>query len=101
MLVELLHSDCKYKRVLMRQVLRVNGNQPYYLVQVRGPGAQYCFNKGSAHKHNCIYFQVTPYHLVQKCFNNSTKNRSSGLPCRNFHTNRLPVPLELRSALFG
>ncbi len=64
MVIDLLHSDLKCRRVLVRQVLRVNTSPPYYLIQVRGPGSQFCLNKGSAHKHNCVYFYFTPFYLI-------------------------------------
>lgn len=62
-------------------------------VQVRGPGAHYCLNKGAPHHGNHIYFQISTHSgLEQRCY--SSKRPCEGAALCSMWRVRLVHPLE-------
>jgi hypothetical protein len=73
-----------------------------YMVQVRGIGASFCFNKNGDHNSNGIYFKITKKGLSQRCFCTcaETHGRVTGKPCKEYEGKLYPLPKRLKNELF-
>ena len=67
-----------------------------YIINVHGQGEHHCINKGGAHGRSKVYFTVTPKGVAQKC----PSGRESGDRCACYRSDRAPLPVRLRAALF-
>lgn len=74
-----------------------------YMVQVRGIGASFCFNKNGDHNSNGIYFKIDSKNgIAQRCFCTcaDTHGRVTGKPCKDFQGKSYPLPKKLKQILF-
>ena len=67
-----------------------------YIINVHGQGEHHCINKGGAHGRSKVYFTVTPKGVAQKC----PSGKESGDRCACYRSDRAPLPVRLRAALF-
>ncbi len=80
--VSLEHREVQIHRVF------TNERNTYYVLNVRGPGSQYCYNLGQEHRSNTVYFYLTCKGICQKCHCHckTTEGRVSGKMCSDFES---------------
>lgn len=66
---------------------------PVYIIATK---SKYCQNKGDFHRHNNIYFKLTPWGFCQKCLSESEGEYGC---CRDYQSNPVPITPGLESAL--
>lgn len=93
-------AGAPYAEVQVSQ-LSTNAARTCYLVNLRGPGCQYCYNVGRAHASNRVYFMLTPQGMVQRCHDstNSAGDTKFG-PCATYRSATMPLHERLAVALF-
>lgn len=71
-------------------------------VHVTGFGSGSCMNLNRREPHTTskVYFVVCPDGIIQRCFNNSTKQDRIRSPCRKFHGPVMRLPQDVKDLLF-
>ena len=67
---------------------------PFWNIDSR---SRHCMNKGGSHKSNHVWFRVTPFKIVQKCYD-ETHVGPYGV-CKKFSSHPIPVPDHLSQRL--
>lgn len=61
-----------------------SNDHPTMLINITGPGSNWCPNYNDNHNHNTVYFILTQYGLSQRCHCKCKTNRPSGIFCSEY-----------------
>jgi len=91
-----------HKDVFITRIMYIHSRDPCIIINVGGPGSQYCSNLRGEHRSNSIYFLINKRGICQRCYCkcNTTKGRVSGKKCQDYASDVHPVPPQDLASLF-
>ena len=79
-----------YRPSHVTRLYQVTNNHPQkgvqisYMINIGGPGSNFCQNVNRDHRSNTVYFLLDEYGIVQRCHCKCDEVRPSGITCKKF-----------------